>query len=106
MIVIIGAGLTGLLIASEKYQNSVIIEEQPKIGGLYALEDMLEMEITTLPPLLFRECKTLDYFEVEDLELKYKLNKFKYINKKICKECEDNYWLSNQSRKRIYNNKS
>ncbi|MEM4139258.1 MAG: hypothetical protein QW250_06955 [Sulfolobaceae archaeon] len=94
MIVIIGAGLTGLFIASRKYQNSIIIEEQPSVGGLYSIEEISEVQIPSLPPLLFNECELPEDFETEELELKYISKKYEFINKKICEKCKDIKWLS------------
>lgn len=89
MNIIIGGGITGLIL-SKAIPNSVILELQPVIGGLYAFEDIANYSIPLVPPLV----KNIDVFK-DLFNIKYEIfkpiviyEKEKYLKEKICKECD------------------
>lgn len=90
MNVIIGSGITGLILA-KRIPNSVVLELQPLSGGLYATDIIAGYELPLVPPLvrdvsIFKDLFDISY-EVFRPNIVYE--KEQYLKDKICKECDD-----------------
>lgn len=89
MNVIIGGGIAGLIL-SKRVPNSVILEMQPVVGGLYSSDEIAGYEISILPPIV-RNVEFLKkmfdaHYEIFRPEVIYEKEQF--LKDKICKECE------------------
>ncbi|MBP1357382.1 MAG: hypothetical protein JZD40_02705 [Sulfolobus sp.] len=107
MIVIIGAGITGLLLGNKYKDNSILIEEQPDAGGVYLVNEIGGNKITLAPPVLDK----IDHINLSSLGLKYRelklyqvFEKREYLKEKICNEneCDLPSWLKLFEKEKIY----
>ena len=89
MKVILGGGISGLIIANNK-KDSIIIEQQPKLGGIFSYEELLGLRVPFHPPLLD---SPFDYFESKKINLRIFSKKEKFIMNKL-KVQELPKWLS------------
>lgn len=79
MDVILGGGLAGLLI-SNKIQNSVVIENQPRLGGIFTFEEIMNRKIIYHPPLLSSQC---EYFNLSEVKFSIYTKKENFLGKKL-----------------------
>ncbi|MDT7861191.1 MAG: hypothetical protein RRA45_03085 [Saccharolobus sp.] len=101
-IIIIGAGLTGLLL-NKRIHADLILEEQPTIGGVYAFDKILDKEIPYVPPIL--DNPLYEKFEIRykeyDTIIHYK--KYEHYKDKICKNCNElPKWITFDNMKKFY----
>ena len=89
MRVILGGGIAGLIIANNK-KESVVIEQQPKLGGIFTYDELLGLKIPFHPPLVDSQ---FDYFKSEKINLRIFSKKEKFILNKL-KVQEIPKWLS------------
>jgi len=87
--VILGAGIAGLIVANNK-KESIVIEQQPKLGGIFVYDELLGLKIPFHPPLLN---SYFDYFELKEVNLRIFAKKEKFILNKL-KVQEIPKWLS------------
>jgi len=87
--VILGAGIAGLIIANSK-KESIVIEQQPKLGGIFVYDELLGLKIPFHPPLLN---SYFDYFELKEVNFRIFSKKEKFILNKL-KAQEIPKWLS------------
>jgi len=87
--VILGAGIAGLIIANNK-KESIVIEQQPKLGGIFVYDELLGLKIPFHPPLLN---SYFDYFELKEVNFRILSKKEKFILNKL-KALEIPRWLS------------
>ncbi len=95
MRIVIGSGLTGLLI-SERIKPDVILEEQPMIGGTHSFENIFGVKIHLIPPLV-DEAIRLNNFNLKlkeyDLDIYYR--KYEHYKDKICEKCNQlPHWVT------------
>ncbi|AAY80120.1 NAD(P)-binding protein [Sulfolobus acidocaldarius] len=66
MEVILGAGISGLLISSRK-RDSIVLENQHRIGGVFSYDEISGFNIPLHPPLVKEKCFTnlLDFAQIE-----------------------------------------
>ncbi|QIW23035.1 NAD(P)/FAD-dependent oxidoreductase [Sulfolobus sp. S-194] len=79
MKIVLGGGLSGLFLASNK-KDSLIIENQPKLGGVFTYEEILNVNIPFHPPLVNYSC---EYFQTTEIKLRIYMKKENYILRKI-----------------------
>ena len=79
MKIILGGGIAGLIIANNK-KDSIVIEQQPKLGGIFAYDELLDLKIPFHPPLLDSH---FDYFELKKINLRIFSKKEKFILNKL-----------------------
>lgn len=95
MNIIIGGGLAGTYIAKEK--GGIILEEQPYIGGLFAIS-FKDLNITLVPPLVKDRVLISKFFNsVKFSEFRPQIiyEKEKYLKDKVCDVCDElPQWLS------------
>ena len=89
MKIVLGGGIAGLIIANNK-KDSIIIEQQPRLGGIFAFDKILDLKIPFHPPLLDSQ---FDYFELKKINLRIFSKKEKFILNKL-KVQEMPKWLS------------
>jgi len=87
--IVLGGGIAGLIIANNK-KDSIIIEQQPKLGGIFAYDEILDLKVPFHPPLLDSQ---FDYFELKKINLRIFSKKEKFILNKL-KVQEIPKWLS------------
>ncbi|TRM82542.1 hypothetical protein DJ524_00160 [Sulfolobus sp. D5] len=94
MRIVIGSGLTGLLI-SERIKPDVILEEQPIIGGTHSFEDVFGVKIHLVPPLVDETISLNNFnlmFKEYDLDIYYR--KYEHYKDKICEKCNElPHWI-------------
>lgn len=87
MNIILGGGISGLLLASLNKEESLILELQHEVGGLFATEEISGTNISIIPPIVSNPnfMEGLKYHEYNPRIIS---EKSKYLEDKICKECE------------------
>ncbi|MCH4814337.1 MAG: hypothetical protein QXY87_01865 [Saccharolobus sp.] len=103
MIIIIGAGIAGLLL-SKRVNADLILEEQPVIGGVFASDNVLGVDLPYVLPIINDPMKLtnigLNYMEY-DLKILYR--KYDYFKDKICKFCDKlPTWLNFDLMRKLY----
>ncbi|MCH1770917.1 MULTISPECIES: hypothetical protein [Metallosphaera] len=89
MSLVIGAGITGLVLA--KREGATIIEEQANYGGLYGAEEMDNVKIPALPPLVGREKEILEIYpdaDLAEIDLSLRIVDEVHLRSKVCPVCE------------------
>ncbi|MFP3232361.1 MAG: NAD(P)/FAD-dependent oxidoreductase [Sulfolobaceae archaeon] len=82
MNLILGGGIAGLLLASSK-KDSMVIESQNKVGGIFSYEDIGEFSIPLYPPLTARKCGLFNQFSYKEVELNVISRKENYLLEKL-----------------------
>ncbi|WP_238027235.1 FAD/NAD(P)-binding protein [Metallosphaera javensis (ex Hofmann et al. 2022)] len=88
MILVIGAGIAGLV--SAQREGAIVIEEQANFGGLYGTEEINELRIPALPPLIEREREILEIYpdaDISEINLSIKVIDEEHLRAKICPIC-------------------
>ncbi|QXJ27255.1 hypothetical protein [Saccharolobus shibatae] len=103
MIIIIGAGIAGLLL-SKRVNADLILEEQPVIGGVFASDNVFGVDLPYVLPIINDPMKLtnigLNYMEY-DLKILYR--KYDYFKDKICKFCDKlPTWLNFDLMRKLY----
>jgi len=49
--IVIGGGITGLTVASQ-LEDTVVLEQQSSVGGLYSIEEVGGLTLTIIPPVV------------------------------------------------------
>ncbi|ACP38732.1 hypothetical protein [Saccharolobus islandicus] len=103
MIIIIGAGIAGLLL-SKRVNADLILEEQPVIGGVFASDNVFGVDLPYVLPIINNPMKLtnigLNYIEY-DLKILYR--KYDYFKDKICKFCDKlPTWLNFDLMRKLY----
>ncbi|ADX83282.1 hypothetical protein [Saccharolobus islandicus] len=103
MIIIIGAGIAGLLL-SKRVNADLILEEQPVIGGVFASDNVFGVDLPYVLPIINNPMKLtnigLSYIEY-DLKILYR--KYDYFKDKICKFCDKlPTWLNFDLMRKLY----
>ena len=82
MNLVLGGGLAGLLLAS-KIKNSILIEVQNRIGGIFAYEEIGGNQIPLYPPLVDEKCENFPDFKYNEIVLNVDLQKERYLSEKL-----------------------
>ncbi|WP_338599706.1 hypothetical protein V6M85_10470 [Sulfolobus tengchongensis] len=103
MIVVIGSGISGLIIG-KKVNANLILEEQPLIGGVLAFDSIFGIEIPYILPITYKPFQLNNFeFKYKEYEINIVYRKYEYFHNKICEFCEElPKWLTFDSVKKIY----
>lgn len=87
--VVIGGGLTGLLISINR--GYTVIEEQPHAGGVLSVVNLDEANLTLAVPLMSTQLEFLKKYGARFRQIKFtiSINKEKYFRAKICPFCDE-----------------
>ncbi|QKR00039.1 NAD(P)/FAD-dependent oxidoreductase [Metallosphaera tengchongensis] len=88
MDVIIGAGISGLVAATTR--ESVVLEEQHEVGGVYLVDEVSNIKIPGLPPFVEREKEILEIFPsavIDELSLIVETVDDIHLKEKVCQRC-------------------
>lgn len=79
MRVVLGGGVSGLLVANKK-GDSIVIEDQPRLGGVFSFDEVLGLKIPFHPPLI---TSLSDYFDLKLVNLRIFSKKENYLLSKL-----------------------
>ncbi|AWR97363.1 hypothetical protein DFR86_07245 [Acidianus sulfidivorans JP7] len=104
MDIVLGGGISGLILA--KRTNSMVLELQPVIGGLFANDNIIDFDLPLVPPIV----DNIEFFK-QLYDVKYTTfipnilaEKEQYLKDKICSECDKlPQWLEFKKGFWIYN---
>ncbi len=86
MKVILGGGISGLLLASSNKEDSLVLELQHEVGGLFATEEISGIKVHIIPPLV--KNLFLDNLKYHEYKPRIRSEKVKYLKEKICNFCD------------------
>ncbi|AAK40495.1 hypothetical protein SULI_05740 [Saccharolobus solfataricus] len=103
MIVVIGAGISGLLL-SKRVKADLILEEQPVIGGVFASDNVFGKDLPYVLPIINDPAKLPNIeFNYLEYDLKLSHRKYDYFEDKICKYCDKlPTWLNFGLMRKLY----
>ncbi|MCY0860203.1 MAG: NAD(P)/FAD-dependent oxidoreductase [Sulfolobaceae archaeon] len=104
MKIIIGAGFTGLFIANRLKESTILIEEQPDVGGVYLTDELNGYRLPLTPPLTDEQSLENFGFELEEIKLNQVYEKVEHLKEKVCisTNCEIPSWLKLLEKDKIY----
>ena len=102
MNVVLGGGISGLLIASH-IPGSLVIESQNKVGGVFAFEEILGYKVPLYPPILSNQCHS-DLFSFKDLDFNVVYEKEEYLREKLGVDKIPDWLIFKDSNKYYYVN--
>jgi hypothetical protein len=89
--IVIGGGITGLTVASQ-LEDTVVLEQQSSVGGLYSIEEVGGLTLTIIPPVVSsikRLAEILPDLKLEEWRPIIKKTKEEHLKMKVCPFCDE-----------------